>query len=160
MYEAGQSLKVDYGLFEHHGLADGVGYVIHNSKQLGMVARVSQDIFADGREILASGIVGDDSSLAVSTAMKYLDSPYDLFSANCEQFVRLCHGLEIESPQIQKYLLLASFGSLAIKSNNTILKASSATAILATLFTKTDESPTQNAIVAFVITLGIGFILN
>lgn len=37
-----------------------------------------------------------------------LGQPYDLFNLNCEHFVRFCHGLPPESPQLATAFLLGA----------------------------------------------------
>jgi hypothetical protein len=151
---------VDYGFFEHHGIADGQGFVIHNSKEWGKVVREPEQLFQDGREITPSDIAGADSHRAVENAMKYLGLPYNLFTSNCDHFVRLCHGLEKQSPRLQKYMILTACSVLACKSRNPVIQASSVASLITTLFTSSQKSPIPNASLAFVVAFGIGVILS
>ena len=78
MYSAGTVLKLDYGIFYHYGIADSLGYVIHNSKKHQKAVRESYDIFADGKEIFVSKITSDNLIQAVVNAQRYLGIPYNV----------------------------------------------------------------------------------
>ncbi len=154
MYPAGTVLKLDFGAFFHYGLADGAGKVIHNSKIRFKVTVESYDEFADGKEILVSDITSENPSKAVTLAMRYIGMPYNLLSSNCEQFVRLCHGLEIESTQVQQYLLVALGAGMALKSENPYVKATGSAVAIASLLTPTEESPFKNSGITALIAIG------
>ena len=160
MYSSGACLKVSYGFFEHYGLADGRGHVIHNSKKYGKVVRVSEAVFADGRQILVSDLYGQDSLTVGSRALSCLGLPYDLFNANCEHFVRHCLGLDVESPQVQKYLLMLGCSTFAARSNNVIIKAGAYSALLAAILSQEDQSVNDNAVAACLLTLGVGILCS
>ena len=155
MYPAGTVLKLDFGSFFHYGLADGAGKVIHNSKVRLKVTLESYQEFADGKEIIVSDITSAEPSRSVTIAMRYIGMPYNLLSSNCEQFVRLCHGLEIESTQVQQYLLAAFGAGIALKSDNPYVKASGSAIALASYLTPTEESPFKNAGIATLIAVGL-----
>lgn len=155
MYPAGTVLKLDFGSFFHYGLADGAGKVIHNSKVRLKVTLESYQDFADGKQIIVSDITSEEPSRSVTMAMRYIGMPYNLLNANCEQFVRLCHGLEIESTQVQQYLLAAFGAGMALKSDNPYIKASGGAVALASYLTPTEESPFKNAGIAALIAVGL-----
>lgn len=155
MYPAGTVLKLDFGTFFHYGLADGAGKVIHNSKTRLKVAIDSYEDFAEGKEILVSALTSSDPSRSVTMAQRYVGMPYNLLSANCEQFVRLCHGLEVESTQVQQYLLAALGAGMALKSDNPYIKATGSAVALASYLTPTEESPFKNAGIAALIAVGV-----
>lgn len=155
MYPAGTVLKLDFGSFFHYGLADGSGRVIHNSKKHLKVTHESYDEFSEGKQIIISDITSENPSQAAINAQRYIGMPYSLIKSNCEHFVRLCHGMEIESTQVQQYLLAALGAGIAIKSDNTIIKAAGGAVAISSLLTPTEESPFKNAAIAAVITVGL-----
>ena len=155
MYPAGTVLKLDFGTFFHYGIADGLGNVIHNSKKHFKVTLEPYDSFAEGREIMVSEITSENPAYAVVMAKRYLGMPYDLIRSNCEHFARLCHGLEIESTQLQQYMLVALGSGAALKSENVIIKAVGSAVALASLLTPTEESPFKNAAIAALIAAGV-----
>lgn len=155
MYQAGTVLKLNFGTFFHYGIADGEGGVIHNSKKHFKVTRESYDDFSEGKEIIVSDITSENPAQAAVNAMRYLDMPYNLIKSNCEHFARLCHGLEVESTQIQQYLLIALGIGLGLKSDNAAIKAMGGAVALASLLTPTEDSPFGNAAVAALIAAGL-----
>ena len=155
MYNAGTTLKLDLGTYFHYGIADGIGGVIHNSKKWLKVVSESETDFAEGDEILISDITSDNPAMAVIRAQRYLGMPYHLIESNCEHFARVCHGLEAESTQLQQYLLAALGAGIAIKSDNTVIKAIGSAVALASLLTPTEKSPFKNAAIASLIAVGI-----
>ena len=88
-------------------------------------------------------------------AGRYLGMPYNLFRSNCEHFVRLVHGLEAKSTQIQQYLLAALGAGAAINSDNTVIKATGSVVTIASLLTPTEISPFKTAGIAALITAGV-----
>jgi len=160
MYTKGTTLILDFGIFNHYGIADGTGGVIHNSKKYRKVTHESEDDFAEGKEILVSDITSNNPSYAFDKAKGYIGMSYDLFQSNCEHFVRLCHGLVVESTQLHKYMVVSATTGLAIKSNNTIVKTASIAACLAALFTPEEKSPFKNAAIASLVTASVVFLLS
>ncbi len=155
MYLAGTTLKLDFGTFFHYGIADGKGNVIHNSKKRLMVTRESEEEFAEGKEIQISSITSDKPESAVAKAERYIGMPYNLIKNNCEHFARLSHSIEIESTQIQQYLLAALGAGAVLKGDNVIIKSAGGAIALASLLTPTEESPFKNAAIAALVTIGI-----
>lgn len=155
MYQAGTVLRLDFGIFFHYGIADGLGEVIHNSKKHLKVTQESYANFADGKRILVSDITSNNPSQAVIRAKRYLGMPYDLIESNCEHFARLCHNLEVESTQIQQYLLAALGAGVALKSDNSIIQAAGGAVAIASLLTPTEQSPFKNATIAALVTVGL-----
>lgn len=155
MYPQGTTLKLDFGTFYHYGIADGQGGVIHNSKKHMMVTHESEADFSEGKPILISEITNNNLSHALYKAKSFIGMPYNLIKSNCEHFVRLCHGLEIESKQIQKYLLVSVTTGIAYKSSQPIVRIASGAASLAALFTSREENPFSNAAMAALIATGL-----
>lgn len=158
MYPAGTTLKLDFGTFFHYGIADGSGNVIHNSKKQLVVTKEPEASFADGKAIQVSSITSDNPESAVTKAERYLGMPYNLIKNNCEHFARLSHGLEIESTQIQQYLLAALGAGAAIESDNVIVKAAGAGVALASLLTPSEKSPFKNAAIAGLVGAGLAIL--
>jgi len=155
MYSAGTTLRLNLGTFFHYGIADGVGGVIHNSKKWGKVTHESEIGFADGRQIEVGEISSAVPEKAIQIAKRYLGLPYNLIDSNCEHFVRLCHGLEIESTQIQQYLMVALGAGMALKSDNSLIKVAGGAAAIASLLTPTEKSPFKYAAVAALVAVGM-----
>ena len=155
MYLAGTTLKIDYGLYGHYGIADGLGCVIHNSKKHAKVVKETIEEFADGREILSSSITSENPAQAVIIASRYLEMPYNLITENCEHFARLSHGLEKESTQMQQYFIFALGAGIATKSKNKDIKLLAGSVALASLLTPNEESPFQNIGVTLAIAAGL-----
>ncbi|MBL4662026.1 MAG: lecithin retinol acyltransferase family protein [Flavobacteriaceae bacterium] len=153
-------VKVSCGLFYHHGLYDGAGFVVHNSKKYGRVIRESLDTFSEGKKVICSNIQSANPVLANECAMKLIGRPYYLFSDNCEHFVQLCNQNIVESPQLQKYLSGAAGLALAIGSKNKGLQASGIAIAAATLLTPPDRSPKNNLLIVLAGLIGVGLILN
>jgi hypothetical protein len=143
-FSSGTILTLDFGSFLHYGIADGLGCVIHNSKKHKKVTRESYADFAEGKKIAVSAITSANPAQAVVIAKQYLGKPYDLFSSNCEHFARLCHGLKVESTQLQRHTLAALGTGIAIKSDNPVIKATGVAVALTSLLTPTEESPLKN----------------
>ena len=160
MYAKGTTLLLDFGIFNHYGIADGCGGVIHNSKKYFMVTHESEAAFAEGKDIIVSDITSNNSTYAFNKAKRYIGMSYDLLESNCEHFVRLCHGLDVESTQIQKYLLVSTSAGIAVKSNNSTVKMASIAASLAALFTSKEERPFKNAAIAALVTASVVFLTN
>ncbi len=160
MYAAGTILRVDFGNFYHYGIADGAGGVIHNSKKRGKVTHESEDGFSGDYPIEISEVTSENPSHAVIIAKRYLSLPYNLFSSNCEHFVRLVHELDVESPQLQRYLLVALGAGIAIKSDNYMLKAIGGAVALASLLSSTEKSPFKNVAVAVLVAAGIAALVT
>lgn len=155
MYPAGTTLKLDFGTYFHYGIADGKGNVIHNSKKRLKVTKEPETDFADGKEIQISSITSANPEAAVSISERYIGMPYNLIKNNCEHFARLSHGLEIESTQIQQYLLIALGAGAALKSDNSFMQAGGGAVALASVLTPTEQSPFKNAAVAALIPVGL-----
>ncbi len=157
MYTAGTTLKVNLGSYFHYGIADGLGGVIHNSKLHLQVKWSSYADFAEGRiqDISVSNITSESPSQAVIKANHYIGMPYNLIYSNCEHFVRLCHGLEAESTQIQKCALIAVGGGCAIKSDDPTIKLVGAAVAVVSLLTPLEESPIKNAMIVALLVGGL-----
>jgi len=160
MYSKGTTLKIDFVTFYHYGIADGMGGVVHNSKKRLMVTHESEADFAEGKEILISDITSDNPSYALEKAKRYINMPYYLAKQNCEHFVRLCHGLDVESLQIKKYLLVGVLAGIAYKSKNPIIKSAGAAGSITALCTSREKSPFRNAAIAVLITAGVAYVIS
>ncbi|MGI1672028.1 MAG: lecithin retinol acyltransferase family protein [Neptuniibacter sp.] len=158
MYALGDVLSIQYTGFKHYGIYSGNGLVIHNSKKSKRVEEISIEEFSDSRSVQLSSIRSDNPNIAVQTAKKYLGLPYNLFSENCEHFVRTTCGLVKESTQVQKYMITALGTGALLKSDNAIVKAAAGGAAIGALLTPSEESPVKNAAVLACLAAGIAFL--
>ena len=155
MYTKGTTLIIDFGTFCHYGISDGLGRVIHNSKKRLQVAYESEAVFSAGNEILISEITSENLSDAVEIAKEHIGTPYHLLELNCEHFVRLCHGLEVKSLQIQTYLLSLITALSAIYSQNPNVEYACAAASLAALCSPKEENPYKYALLGALYTCSL-----
>ena len=103
---AGTTVQVFCGLYNHLGIADGMGGVIHARKD-GLVVRETEAKFANGKHIqINNEITSKDLYAAYLKAESLIGKRYNLFSAKCEHFVREVHGMKIESKQLKTGLLI------------------------------------------------------
>ena len=160
MYKLGDVLLIQYFGFKHYGIYAGNGTVVHNSKKFLKVEEISLEKFTDGKELILSNIKSSNPDLAVQTAKKYLGISYNLFSENCEHFVRVACGLEKESAQVQKYLISALGVGALLKSDNIIVQAAGGAAAIGALLTPSEESPVKNSAVLACLVAGIAFLAS
>lgn len=109
------------GPVEHFGILTGRHFfggkptIISPSKRRGAVVEESPMTFSDGAALLALGPWGDLSwQEKIQIARANLGRPYHLFRGNCEHFVRMCSGLEPESPQLQKAMGTLAVGAMLV----------------------------------------------
>ena len=107
-FKLGDTLYIKMIGYYHYGIYVGKGNVIHNSKVNQKVCCEPLNEFSGGRSIrVEPNITSDNREQAVQTAMLWQNKPYDLFSNNCEHFVKIVHGLEKHSEQIERALFAA-----------------------------------------------------
>ena len=161
MYPAGTTLRIPFFGFYHYGVVDDEGGVIHNSKKWGVVKQDSIEDFAEGKRIdVCADLHGGDGIMAVEVAKRYLNAPYNLFTLNCEHFVRLVHGLDNESVQVQKYMMFAIGVGVATTASNPVAKVAGGAAALASILTDSEKSPYKNAAVAAMLAAGLMILAN
>jgi hypothetical protein len=97
------------GGIEHFGVLTGrhlfgmAPTIISASKIYRAVAEESLEQFSLGAPIYAHGVWSKQPwQRTVKNARSKIGTPYHLFQNNCEHFVRFCHGLPPESPQVAK----------------------------------------------------------
>ncbi|MFZ5480505.1 MAG: lecithin retinol acyltransferase family protein [Myxococcota bacterium] len=106
------SVKAPVGpiVVDHVGLVSakldqhGLPYVYNASKRSRFVKLERWDVFTLGKgsATILEHIRGDlPDDEVIERAHSKLDDPWDLWSANCEHYVRWCHGLEVTSPQLR-----------------------------------------------------------
>lgn len=97
------------GLVSRRRDQQGLPYIYNASKRSGFVKLETWDVFTLGTgSATILGISGELAEHEVLTrAHSRLDEPWDLWSANCEHYVRWCHGLEVTSPQLRAGLGVA-----------------------------------------------------
>ncbi|MGF1724951.1 lecithin retinol acyltransferase family protein [Photobacterium nomapromontoriensis] len=143
---AGTVLKIRCSTYWHYGISDGQGYVVHNSKKWRKVARETEDEFAEGHVIVESSIRGEDPAIAVSFALRQLGRPYDLFSQNCEQFVREAHGLPVECTQFQRLVVVAAGGYISMSATTPLIKMAGLGLLIGAAISSSERSPYKSAV--------------
>jgi len=117
-YTMGSVVYVQSWPIKHYGIISGINelgelLVISNSKTMGCVAEEPLKNFGMGRQAVVAGYPDNCSaSYVISRARSQLGKKYDLFSDNCEHFVRWTYHQNPESPQLQFFFVLA--GALVI----------------------------------------------
>lgn len=90
-----------YGFIDHFGIISENGTVISNSKRHGSVVEQSLNKFSEAGPIKHHGKVGPLSrSQTVFNARSRIGQSYELFTNNCEHFIRWASGLTPKSPQL------------------------------------------------------------
>lgn len=155
MYKLGDVLSIQYTGFKHYGIFIGNNTIVHNSKKFLKIEEISLTDFLDGKEATLSSIKSTNPVLSAQTAKKFLGVPYNLFSENCEHFVRVACGLEKESTQVQKYLISALGVGALLKSDNAIVQAAGTGAAIGALLTPSEQSPVKNSVAMACVGAGI-----
>ncbi|MBY5946978.1 lecithin retinol acyltransferase family protein [Photobacterium rosenbergii] len=158
-FPAGTVLRIRCSTYWHYGIADGRGYVIHNSKKWRRVERESELEFSEGRRIEVSDISGPYPRAAVRYAKSKLGRTYNLFSQNCEQFVREAHGLQIECTQFQRLVVAAAGGYMTLSAPSTVIKMAGVGLLLGAVLTSSEKQPYQNAVKGAKLAVGASLIL-
>ena len=146
--------------YDHLGISDGNGRVIHNSKARSRVVEESEKEFSGGLPIrVYHEITSDDKIAAYDRARSRVGQAYDLFSDNCEHFVRWAHGLVKESRQLQKYTCIAAGGLAVTKSKNPLMQAAGAGGLIGAAITPEGEDPTSYAVGGSLLCFAIAALL-
>jgi hypothetical protein len=105
------------GGIEHYGILTGRHLhgqsltIISASKFRQSVVEELPMHFSLGAPIYEHGVWSDQLwRKTIINARSQLGRPYRLFSKNCEHFVRFCHGLPQESPQLARAIGVAIVG--------------------------------------------------
>ncbi|MGI9306417.1 MAG: lecithin retinol acyltransferase family protein [Gammaproteobacteria bacterium] len=158
-YSIGDVLVVKFPGFMHYGVYVGANSVIHNSKELRKVVKTTIKKFSGGRDVLVSSkIKPQNRDMALQLARQYLGVPYQLFSENCEHFVRVICGMKKESKQVQKYLTTALGVGIALKADSKALKMAGGAAALIAMLTPEEDNPARNALIAGCLVVGIAYL--
>jgi len=120
--EAGTVLStVKPGRIEHFGVLTEqhlYGFpptIISASKVRQLIVEEQPMQFSLGALIYAQGVWSKQPwQQTVGNARSQLGQPYRLFDRNCEHFVRFCHGLPQESPQLAKAVGVALIGGVIL----------------------------------------------
>jgi len=112
---------IGVGGIEHFGVLTGRHLygqgptIISASKLRQSVVEESPMQFSLGAPIYQHGVWSEQPcQQTVAKARSQLGQPYRLFDRNCEHFVRFCHGLPQESPQLAKAVGAAVVGGLIL----------------------------------------------
>ncbi|OZS43687.1 lecithin retinol acyltransferase family protein [Photobacterium sanguinicancri] len=153
-YPIGTVLKIRCTSYWHYGMSDGRGGVIHNSKKRRQVQFDTIDEFAEGREVIVSSITSDNPKLAFLHAKKFVGTPYNIFTQNCEQFVRQAHGLPVECTQFQRLMVVAFGGYLVVGEKNRFIKIAGLGILAGSFLSPSEKSPYHRAMKGAVIAAG------
>ena len=90
------------GLVADRGDQAGLPLVYNASKRTGRVTLDRWEEFCQGEPARLLDVRGDlETKVVISRAHSRLGEEWSLVWSNCEHYVRWCHGLEPESPQLQ-----------------------------------------------------------
>ncbi|MGF1717161.1 lecithin retinol acyltransferase family protein [Photobacterium chitinilyticum] len=142
----GTVLKIRCSTYWHYGISDGNGCVVHNSKKRRRVQLDTLDDFSEGREIVVSTISSADPEEAYHYASQQVGRTYNLFSQNCEQFVREAHGLPAECTQFQQCLVAFAGSYIVLNAEAPVLKVAGMGLLLGALFSPTEHRPYGRAV--------------
>lgn len=96
------SVPALYGAVRHYGITSGHGYIIDKSFKLGSVAERPIGEFLNGNDLRVEGYWGIlDPVFVLQNARRRIGELWTL-QRNCEHFVRECHGVKSESPQLSR----------------------------------------------------------
>ena len=152
--DTGETIKICCGIYTHYGIADGADGVIHASKKYGKVVHTSWKEFSNEQSVyICHDIKSNDSLAAYEKAKARIDQPYNLFSANCEQFVCEVHGVLLQSSQVGTAIRLTT-GSTAIMAKKPMTKAASAGAYFGSSINK--KNPAAGAVIGGIIGALVG----
>jgi len=111
-YPKGHLLSVQFPLYHHVGISDGMGNVYENSRAREGRGLVSLADFSSDKLIIDHGFLPDSlpaDNIIENARNLILDSKsYHLLNNNCEHFVHEVCGVKISSPQLRRALVLVA----------------------------------------------------
>lgn len=115
----GMVISVPKGLVDHYGIvacdSSGAPTVISNSLAYGRVVEQTWADFTQGQPVTVYwGATAEYAPKIIHRARKLLRTPYNIFSSNCEHFVREVYGFLVESPQLQRAGILATIAGVGL----------------------------------------------
>ena len=130
----GDHIRVDRGLYWHHGIDAGEGRVIHQTGEPGRaldaaIRETSMDPFLrDGSVELVGDTPAFSPAQVVSRARSRIgETGYDLLLNNCEHFTCWCMTGEAESKQVERVAWQSMALGTAARLGSSILLRSSGT---------------------------------
>lgn len=116
---AGSVISVRYPLYKHFAIVsdsstNGKPNLISLSYRTAGVLEEPWELVVGNRHYECSQIKGaDTANVVLKRARSYIDTEikYNLLAFNCEHFVRLAHGLPMQSKQVQKTIYGAVVGA-------------------------------------------------
>ncbi len=120
--QPGTVIEVDYPIFKHYAIVsdrfiDGLPTLIALSRRTGRVTEEPWTRATAKRRFEISPIAGDlPGDTVVSRARFWMQQGivrYNLLTFNCEHFVRLAHGLPVESVQVRRAVKGACIGMMS-----------------------------------------------
>lgn len=147
-FRIGVTVKITLEHYDHYGIVTGQNKITHNSKRLGGVVESTFEEFSVGnvnsimehREITSENLF-----LAAHKAKMHIGQSYDLFTDNCEHFVRMVHGLKETSPQMKRAAITLASGLVEVFTGDPKLKAICRGIRQGAQITERGEDPTINA---------------
>lgn len=138
----GSVIAVRYSMYKHFAIvsdkynSDGLPYLISLSYRTRGVQEEPWDTVVGNRNFEKSLIQGNDSTKTILSRARSCTGKsikYQLFTFNCEHFVRYAHGLAVESVQVKRTLRGAALGaaSCIVLPNLTITRLVVATTVAA-----------------------------
>ncbi len=119
LFSHGTVISIRYPIYTHFAIVSDRLYgdkpkLISLSSRTGCVAEEPWETVVGNKAYCRSNIEGTDpADVVLNRARSYIGSniKYNLLTFNCEHFVRLAHGLEIESKQVQQTIYGALLGA-------------------------------------------------
>ena len=116
---AGSVISIHYPLYKHFAIVSncftyGKPNLISLSHRTGRVKEELWDTVVGTQPYKPSKISGSDSTeVVLKRARSYINTniKYNLLTFNCEHFVRLAHGLPMESKQVQQTIYGSVLGA-------------------------------------------------
>jgi hypothetical protein len=109
----GTVLRVSHGLYDHVGLLSdrviqGERCVLSLSAAADGLVEEPYSAFAAGRQVFSDGYFGRlPPEVVLQRARSKAGQVYLWTVFNCEHLVRYAHGVRVESPQLQRWMLFA-----------------------------------------------------
>jgi hypothetical protein len=113
-FQPGDHLVVSRGLYTHHGIYAGDGWVVH--KDFGPVRLESLQTFGGRAKVRICPPQDGDfpaTTILARAVSRLGEDRYDLLADNCEHFARWCRNGKADSPQIMAGLRALGVGVAA-----------------------------------------------
>lgn len=114
----GTVIRACVGWYDHVALVgdrflNGERSVLGFSPEAGGFIEQPYSEFAQRRRVTIEGYLGSLPAEVVLQRARQIRARYSWTDFNCEHFVRFAHGVTVESPQLQRWTLLAGLVAFA-----------------------------------------------